>query len=140
MSTVVFSAFVDALGRGSVDTVDNNREHLRTAKRLVGPYGIRTRYHESDSVSWLAAAGAPIDLLYLDSLDTDVPGHAEHCLKEVQAALHRVKPGGLVLFDDTPWAEGAWRGKGALAVPWLLEKGFRMVACGYQVLLKAPER
>lgn len=138
LSTVVLSAFVDALGRGSVETVDNNGEHIRMARELVGPSGGRTRFHNSDSVSWLSGVWKSIDLLYLDSMDTDLPGHAEHCLRETQAAMHNLRPGSLVMIDDTPWVDGSWRGKGAQAVPWLLGKGFRMVASGYQVLLEAP--
>ena len=39
-----------------------------------------------DSLHFLLARQEPIDLLYLDSWDTYVPGYAEHGLRELQAA------------------------------------------------------
>jgi hypothetical protein len=86
-------------------------------------------------VRWLEANADPIDLLYLDSLDADDPLHAEHCLAEIQAAAHALGPRSFVLIDDTPWSDGAWRGNGCLAVPWLTSNGWRIVDAGYQVLL-----
>lgn len=77
----------------------------------------------------------PIDVLYLDSLDTNEPGHAEHALREVQAAYRHLHAQSLVLFDDTPFGGNAFTGKGAVAVPWLLEQGWRLLYAGYQVLL-----
>ena len=39
------------------------------------------------------------------------------------------------MFDDTPWQNGAFAGKGAKAVPWLLDQGWRVLYSGYQVIL-----
>jgi hypothetical protein len=87
-------------------------------------------------VTWLSAQqGSFFDLVYLDSLDTDRPGHAEHCLAEAQAALPLMEAGGLIAMDDTCWTRGSFRGKGALAVPWLLQQGWRILHSGYQTVL-----
>jgi hypothetical protein len=46
----------------------------------------------------------------------------------------------LMLIDDTPWTAGQWTGKGAKAVPWLLERGWTIIYAGYQVLLAKASR
>ena len=46
---------------------------------------------QADSISFLSSYTKPVDVLYLDSLDTTEPGHAEHCLQELQAALPRLR-------------------------------------------------
>ena len=60
-------------------------------------------------------------------------GFEEHCLSEVQAALPHLGADAKILIDDTPAAK---RGKGRLAVPWLLEHGWRIAVNGYQILLE----
>jgi hypothetical protein len=92
------------------------------------------------SACFLQRFPAPIDILYLDALDTTEPGHAEHAQRELQAALPRLHSRSLVLIDDTPWTGGAWVGKGARAVPWLLAHGWRILYGGYQVLLERQSR
>jgi hypothetical protein len=88
-----------------------------------------------DSVEFLGRFPDAIDVLYLDSLDTTEPGHAEHAWREVQAALPKLHAQSLVAFDDTPWQGGAWIGKGALAVPRLIADGWAVLYAGYQVVL-----
>jgi hypothetical protein len=92
--------------------------------------------HLSDSLKWLAEYGGPkIDVAYLDSLDADQAGHAEHGLKEAELVLPHLADDGLVLIDDTFWQSGKWVGKGKLAIPFLIEKGFKIKYSGYQTLL-----
>ncbi|MEA2735065.1 MAG: hypothetical protein QOE14_1516, partial [Humisphaera sp.] len=38
------------------------------------------------------------------------------------------------MFDDTVWNRG-WNGKGELAVPYLLSRGWKLRGSGYQVIL-----
>jgi hypothetical protein len=92
------------------------------------------RIINEDSVSFLQSFQQPIDVLYLDSLDTTEPGHAEHALRELEAALPRLHRSSLVAMDDTPWQAGAWLGKGALAAPLLLKNGWKVLYAGYQVI------
>jgi hypothetical protein len=72
--------------------------------------------------------------LHLDSMDVHEAGAAEHNLEEVKAAEKRLGEDSLVAIDDTSW-KGKWVGLGAASVPYLLEKGWRMVASGYQCVL-----
>jgi spermidine synthase len=98
-------------------------------------FGGTARVHQGDSVAFLASFKDQIDVLYLDSLDTTEPGHAEHALKELEAALPRLHERSIVVVDDSPWRAGAFTGKGARVAPWLLQRGWRVGYAGYQVLL-----
>jgi hypothetical protein len=98
-------------------------------------FGETVNVVRQDSVEFLGRFPDPIDVLYLDSLDTTEPGHAEHAWREVQAALPKLHAQSLLVFDDTPWQGGAWIGKGALAVPRLLAQGWAILYAGLQVVL-----
>jgi hypothetical protein len=126
-------------GGGHLISIDNNPEHLAIARGLLDRFGQFIDLVHEDSVAWLRRNERPIDLLYLDSLDTDHPRHAEHGLDETMAAAGGLNGTSLVLIDDTPWDSGGWKGKGRLAVPWLLAHGWRIVKAGYQVLLERTD-
>ena len=122
-------------GRGRLDSVDLSDEHVRFARAHTPEFSKHVTVHQRDSVDFLRGFAARIDLLYLDSLDTDEPGHAEHALAEVKAAEPRLHGGSLVLFDDTPWGGDGWIGKGAKAIPYLESRGWKILESGYQALL-----
>jgi spermidine synthase len=98
-------------------------------------FGDTVSIHEHDSVKYLENFSEPIDVLYLDSLDTTEPDHAEHAERELAASWPRLHEQSLIVIDDTPWQAGAWIGKGARVVPALLEKGWKILYGGYQVVL-----
>ena len=133
-STYLFAAYLDGRAAGSLHSVDLNPQHLRFAAEIIKPFERRATFHESDSVAWLKSFTPPIDVLYLDSLDAQIPGHAEHALAEIAAGASNLHEQSLILFDDTVWNNG-WAGKGAKAVPWLMDNGWRILKAGYQVLL-----
>ena len=54
---------------------------------------------------------------------------------EAQRAQPHLHERSCILIDDTPFKQGATRGKGTLAVPWLTSHGWRIVHAGYQVML-----
>jgi hypothetical protein len=134
MSTTIFGLWAQANG-GRVVSIDNDRSHVELARRVTEGLPVRVECLDSRVAlgSW---EGPKIDLLYLDSLDAYVEGHAEHCLAEVRTALPELKPDSLVLIDDTFNDGGEWKGKGALAVPWLLGEGWGLLAMGHQTLLR----
>jgi len=103
-------------------------------------FGDAVAVHQADSVAYLRTRTEPIDVLYVDSLDTTEKGHAEHALRETETALARMHDHSLIVFDDTPWSAGAWIGKGAFAVPLLLERGWRVLYAGYQVVLTRTDQ
>lgn len=92
------------------------------------------RVTQQDSIRFLAEFPGSIDVLYLDSLDTTEAGHSEHCQRELEAALPRLNERSLIVIDDTPWRHEAWVGKGAIAAPWLMQNGWRLLYAGYQVV------
>ena len=92
--------------------------------------------HEAHSHDWLRQFDGLIDLLYSDSADVGTAGFEESCLTEIRTALPKMRGSdSLILIDDTCWNRGRFHGKGALAVPWLLQNGWRILYSGYQALL-----
>jgi hypothetical protein len=130
-STYLFAALLD--GRpGRLISVDRDAAHCAFARRTV--WGSPEVVH-ADSVEWLRSFREPIDVLYLDSLDAHITGHAEHGLAEARAAEDKLHDHSLVVFDDTVYDRGQWRGKGALGVPYLAGRGWAVRASGYQTVL-----
>jgi hypothetical protein len=132
--TYLAGAFLSRRG-GTLHSVDLHPGPCAFAREWTAVFGDTVRVVQADSVAFLSGFDRPIDVLYLDSLDTTEPGHAEHALRELEAALPRLHERSLVVIDDTPWQAGAWAGKGALVVPWLLAHGWRLGYGGYQALL-----
>jgi hypothetical protein len=48
-------------------------------------------------------------------------------LECAKAALDKMAPWGVICMDDTWLTDGAWQAKGTLAMPYLLEHGFRLL-------------
>jgi hypothetical protein len=134
-STYLFGAYLMHRG-GRLDSIDLTSAHCRFARQWCEVFGSTVQVHEQDSVAFLQNRHEPIDVLYLDSLDTYESGHAEHALREAQAAMRCLHDDSLILIDDTEWLDQRFLGKGALAIPWLLENGWRMIFSGYQILLE----
>ena len=120
---------------GQLDSVDIGPENCRFAEVWTNVFGDCVRIHCQDSLTFLRQYTASVDVLYVDSLDTTEPNHAEHALLEVQAIQHRLSEDSLIVFDDSPWNAGATVGKGAKAVPWLVQQGWHILYAGYQVVM-----
>lgn len=133
-STYVLGDFVYHHG-GSLDSVDCNPDHVGFALARTRVFGSAVRVHTAYSWDWFAQQAEPIDVLYQDSIDTEVPTHAADALRELQSAYGLLHDRSLILYDDTPRSGGEWLGKGKLCIPWLLERGWRILYAGYQVLL-----
>lgn len=118
---------------GSVSSVDITPGNCETARRLTA--GMPCEVVQSDSAAYLTQRTEPIDLLYLDSLDADAPGSAEHGLREAIAGERLVGANGLIVIDDTAY-QGGWTGKGAKAVPHLLAHNWQLLSSGWQCVLR----
>ena len=139
-STIAWGWLADRLG-GRLWTVDLDQGALRIARAFTREWRNAIEYVEKDSVAFLGAwdptTKGTIDLLYLDSLDYVDESRSEiHCMNEAEAALSRLSSTSFVLFDDVrligpPRADGLprIRGKGALAIPWLVGQGFNLEWC-----------
>lgn len=132
--TYLAGAFLSRFG-GHLHSVDIDPHKSHFAREWTAVFGVHVTVHQQDSIRFLNSFTEPIDVLYLDSLDTTEPSHAEHCLREYEAAAPRLHRGSLVVIDDTPWHAGAFVGKGARLVPRLLDEGWRVLYAGYQVVL-----
>ena len=120
---------------GRLHAVDIAPQHCEFARTWTNVFGPAVEVHQEDSVTFLRQYRGSIDVLYLDSLDTTEPNHAQHALQEVEAALPKLHDRSLIVFDDTPWQSGKWIGKGAAAMPFLLQKDWKVLYAGYQVVL-----
>ena len=106
-------------------------ESLQAIPKLVS----YVRFVQSDSVSFLASFNKPIDLLYLDSYDfveSDPLPSQQHHLNEIMAAYPFLHENSIVMIDDCDLPHG---GKGALAIEYLLMRGWKIYAKHYQVIL-----
>jgi ADP-heptose:LPS heptosyltransferase len=135
MSTFLLGLFVEHHG-GSLASVDDDARHCEFARQWTRWFS-SVQVMQSDSREFFKGyTGEKIDALYLDSADTGTPGFQECCLAEAQLSLPCLTIDAVVLIDDTCWGSGEIHGKGATAVPWLLQNGFEVRYAGYQVLLQ----
>lgn len=133
-STWLWGLFCRSAG-GVVESIDLDAGHCDFARRWTADFRDAVRITTGRGEDGLRDAQAPIDLLYLDSCDTEHPEHQQVCLDEFKAALPRLHDRSLVLIDDSPTVAGQVIGKGGLAVPWAVRNGWRVIHQGYQVLL-----
>lgn len=136
-STYFLGAYAAACD-GKLDSVDKGESHCAFAKKWTRVFGCHVAVHCDDSLHYLRERREEADLIYLDSWDTDVPGYAEHGLKEIQAAQHLLHAKSMVVYDDTSILAGKWQGKGMQGVPWLIERGWSPVHIGHQTVLVRP--
>lgn len=115
-------------------SLDNSPEHIDFCRARVT--GLPVEIVLTDSRPWLRDyVGRKIDGLYLDSMDTYVPHYQDCCLEEIKTALPHLTPDAVVMIDDTFRAADGWSGKGALAVPWLISRGWIVRVDGWQAVL-----
>ncbi len=124
-SSVMFDAFVDCCG-GNAWCVDISEHAVEVARSLT--HNVIASC--GDSVSFLHRFDKPIDLLYLDSFDFD--GNeplksATHHLYELCAAMKNLRPGSIVLVDDTSRRFGKLFGKGMLVAGFMDQVGIPVV-------------
>lgn len=141
-STLLFARLVQLVG-GEFTSVDINRKNLEFSRKWTKQFtGANIALIESSGVSYLENRMEPIDILYLDSMDTNLEGHAEENLHEFQAAERLLHKESLVCIDDSPGERVSlqddgirWTGKGQLTIPYAISKGWKVLFSGYQVIL-----
>jgi ADP-heptose:LPS heptosyltransferase len=133
-ATYLFGAFITSR-EGSLVSVDISEANCAFARKYTECFGSRVSVVCQDSVAYLSNRRSPVDVLYLDSWDADLPGAAEHGLREIEAAVGLLHERSLVVYDDTSRKAGKWIGKGALGVPWMMDRGWKPIHIGHQVLL-----
>ena len=139
-SSVIFAEFAAKFGK-DFHTIDNNPEAVELTKALTKAYEANTDVILGDSIEVLKRWDKMIDLLYLDSLDTD-PNNAEvakkaqeHQLQELELAYPHLTRNAIVLLDDNYFANG---GKTALSKEFLSQKGWLQIMDYEQSLWLRP--
>lgn len=135
-STYVFAAYLHRLGQGKLYSVDNDAHNLEFAAGEIKQWEkcfFVPRY--SDSLEFFRNHNEEINVLYLDSLDTEHPNHSQHAVAECRLAEKHLQDDSIIVLDDTAYKDGRWIGKGALAVPYLLNKDYKILSLGYQVVM-----
>lgn len=132
ISTYLFALLARRLG-WRVTCMDDDPANCDFAAALTRPIADMS-IRCADPITLLTDFEEPIDLLYLDGCDAGLPRAPEQALAEIQAGLHALHDGSIVVFDDTVYGKGGFSGRGALAVPWLLDQGWRIFYSGYQTI------
>jgi len=141
-STYIFDDFINYYD-GNVVSVDINPNNAKHANELTSD---RTEVYCSDSVEflWNLPVKRKIDLLYLDSFDFEpedpIPSQKHH-LKELCAAMTKLRKGSLIVVDDnanTPEFEWftkiAQGGKAGFVKDFMASIGVEPLYDGYQIV------
>jgi SAM-dependent methyltransferase len=133
-STLLFAEWAKN-NKAKVFSVDICPQSIAGAKKAVEPINPEVAFFTMDSITFLEQFDQTIDFLYLDSYDFDsknpLPSQ-EHHLKEIIAAYPHLGDHSVVMIDDCGLPHG---GKGKLAIEWLEQKGWIVLASQYQSIL-----
>lgn len=121
--------------KAQVYSVDIDSYALSCASQATKAYNSNIRFVQQDSITFLRDFKGTIDLLYLDSFDFDLQNPTpsqEHHLKEIIAVYPHLHQNTIIMIDDCKLPHG---GKGKLVIAYLLERGWKIIANQYQVIL-----
>ena len=128
----------------SFHTVDIAQDHINRCKVITSEYSDRILYHVCSSQDFLRSYQGKLDLIYLDTGDmTPIEPTANLQLEEAQIIVEKdlLASNGLILVDDvrntTPIRAGetSLLGKAKYSIPYLLQKGFKILIDEYQIVL-----
>jgi len=144
-STPLFAWYVENKG-GWFYSFDIDPEAIKVSKRIMSYYGIEGKHTTlicADALSFFKRNTflfPGIDLLYLDAVDYSNENkefsqqwHLEF-FKLVESYLNNRA---LIVIDDI--FDEEYTGKGKLLIPYMLNKGYKIIEKGYQVILKISE-
>jgi len=124
-------------------SVDISKAHINLAKELTAGHQ-NTIIQQIDGIKFLKNFFKPIDLLFLDAWDVEIPDSAERHLEAYEVAKKHMSPQGLILIDDCDvgMVEGKlapavnlYGGKGEKVVPVAQNEGWKVLMRGRCVLL-----
>ncbi len=133
-STLIFGNYARNNGN-TFYSVDIDKEALANAKKALREAEPFVYLVEHDSIEFLQNFPTTIDFLYLDSFDFEIDNPTpsqEHHLKEIIAAYPHLGTHSVVMIDDCDLPHG---GKGTLAIEFLVNRGWKILKKGYQVIL-----
>jgi len=82
--------------------------------------------HESSLRARIKKFGNAYEKNNVDIETTNILSQQTH-LTQSQISLPKLSKNGIVIFDDTPQLDDGFGGKGALAVPWLVSRGLKIL-------------
>ena len=134
-ASYLLGAYASTSG-GSLVSVDCDRERVIKAKSFLSTMR-NVSVVQSDAIEYINASDSKFDIAFIGGIELDRDDHQDYTLREVQAASGKMADGGVIAIDDAPYGgKGAWLGKGALAIPWLLENGWVIATSGYVTVLE----
>jgi hypothetical protein len=134
----IFGAYLEGAQKGAQVLLDNDRERYREARAALRDWHERTTVIFTENEEWLSRRGECVDVLYYGSDLSPSPDQAERAMLETQQVEARLSEDAIIVYDSSPWQAG-WIGTGAKAIPYLIDRGWRVVAAGYQTLLSRGE-
>jgi hypothetical protein len=121
-----------------IHSVDVSQQAIEISRVVTAEEAELITYHHSRSEDFLNSFSEPIDLLYMDTDETEHGADQLH-LREASIVLERqlLSPQGIVLIDDVTFKDQT-SSKGGLSIPLFFEHGFRIRAIGLQMVLQRP--
>ena len=119
MSTLLFAEYVKMVN-GTFWSCDIDHRNIFNAYQFTQSLSYKVNFVVADSLIFLRDLSTTIDILYLDSLDGNIPGANEHQLKEAEIAESKLNKQGIILLDD----KGT---KTELSIPFLTNKGWNII-------------
>lgn len=129
-------------------TVDMDPHNTLAAAKMFHDMQMTFEAVNMKGEDYLASHAGSFDFIFLDAYDFDHGKHSQlrqsryvkflgapiddrEChrmhLECARSVVAKLSPRGLVCIDDTWLDDGQWAAKGTLAMPYLLEKGFRIL-------------
>ena len=134
LSTILFGHFCKEFD-SRVWTCDIEGGNIEICRKLTQEYSDKITYVVGDSVAFLKNFEGKIDFLYLDSFDSktkQMKQAQQHNLNEVMAVEDKLHNNTIILIDDYYPKR---HGKGGMSVPYLQDKGWKLVTDESQALL-----
>ena len=97
-----------------------HNQNIFNAYHFTKKFSKQVNFALANSLDFLRVLNANIDILYLDSLDGNIPGANDHQLKEAEIAIKNLNSDGLVILDDKG-------GKTDLSIPFFLKNGWKII-------------
>ena len=119
MSTLLLAEYSKEVD-GVFWSCDIDEKNIINAYNFAKELNYKINFAISDSIIFLRDLSLTIDILYLDSLDGDIPGANEHQLKEAKTSINKMNENGLILLDD----KGS---KTELSIPYFKSLGWETV-------------
>ena len=135
-SAPMCSAPTCSIRGGHLTSVDNDDSHCAFARQWTRCFGDAVDVCVADSVAWLRdAKRADRPSCTWTASIPNRPAAPSMASQKSRQLIRRLRGRSLVACDDTGYRGKAFHGKGALLVPWLMERGWRILYSGHQTVL-----